>query len=234
MPVTDRPALVKSMLERFRRDRLPAGAKLPGERELAATLGASRSSVREVLGVLEVLRIVERRPQPGIYLRELDSESSIEVLVLQEELALSPTDLDFEQAQEARIIQEMEAIRLAAQRRTATDLVRLRDVLARSRAHFANGENLARDDEEFHLAFIAAARNSILLRMSRALYLMSRSVRRGYFDVPGHAEISLQQHERILACLELGDAEAAVMAIKEHYAQSSARWRSLTWPPHGR
>jgi len=226
MPVTDRPALVRALLERLRRADLAPGARLPGERELAASLGVSRSSVREVLGVLEVLRIVERRPQSGIYLRAVDSESSIETLVLQEELALPPGDLDFEQAQEARRIHETGAARLAARRRSPADLEHLEAILARSREHLESGANLAPDDEAFHLALVAAAHNGILLRMTRALYLMSRRVRRGYFDLPGHAAISLREHRHLVDCLRRRDEDGAAAAIETHYRQSSARWRA--------
>ena len=53
--------LVKALLRRIEGSR----GKLPGERELALALGASRPSLREALGVLEALRLIERRPQLG-------------------------------------------------------------------------------------------------------------------------------------------------------------------------
>ena len=63
MATSDRQMLVKALLRRIEGSR----GKLPGERELALAVGASRPSLREALGVLEALRLIERRPQSGIY-----------------------------------------------------------------------------------------------------------------------------------------------------------------------
>src|SRR5215472_7122246 len=80
MATSDRQMLVKALLRRIEGSR----GKLPGERELALALGASRPSLREALGVLEALRLIERRPQSGIYVSRAAADASIEALVLRE------------------------------------------------------------------------------------------------------------------------------------------------------
>ena len=56
------PRAWQIVLERIESDlldgRLAPGDRLPGERELAATLGVGRSSVREALRVLEVMGLI--------------------------------------------------------------------------------------------------------------------------------------------------------------------------------
>jgi DNA-binding FadR family transcriptional regulator len=81
--------------------------------------------VREALGVLEALRVIERRPQSGIYVRSATAEPSVEALVLRESLNVRASTVDYEQAQEARVIHEVEAARLAARRRSPGDLADL-------------------------------------------------------------------------------------------------------------
>ena len=76
--------------------------RLPGERELAQSFGASRSSVREALGVLEALRVIERRPQSGIYVRPAISEPSVEALSCRKRWMSGRSTAAYEQAQEAR------------------------------------------------------------------------------------------------------------------------------------
>lgn len=223
----DRQALVKALLARVHEARCAPEARLPGERELAHAFGASRASVREVLGVLEALRLIERRPQSGIYLRPTDSDVSIEALVLQEALDVRPTTQAYEQAQEARIIHEVEAVRLAAKRRTRADLVAMRTIIDASRYNHGKGRNLSDDDEAFHLALIAAAKNDILLRMTKSLYMMTYSVRRRYFETPGHAALSIAEHERLVQSVELRDGDLAISLMRKHYAGSSARWRKI-------
>lgn len=226
MATGDRQALVKALLQEVEAVRHTT-AKLPGERELASVFGASRTSVREVLGVLEALRVIERRPQSGIYVRAPAGEASIEALVLQEAHDLRATAASYEQAQEARVLHEVEAIRLAVRRRTRADLAAMRRIIDASRESVARGINLAADDEAFHLALIAAAKNDILLRLTRSLYLMTRAVRHAYFEAPGHAAPSIAEHELLLESVTARDERRAVQLMRRHYAGSSARWRKV-------
>jgi GntR family transcriptional regulator, transcriptional repressor for pyruvate dehydrogenase complex len=221
----DRQALLKALLERIDEARAAPETRLPGERELANAFGASRTAVREVLGVLEAMRVIERRPQSGIYVRPAPADASIEALVLREDLDLRPNTASYEQAQEARVIHEVEAVRLAAKRRTKADLAAMKDIIDRSRCGLEEGRNLADDDEAFHLALIEAARNDILLRMAKSLYLMTRSVRRAYFQAQGHAGVSIEEHVKLLQSVEQRDADLAATLMRKHYASSSARWR---------
>jgi DNA-binding FadR family transcriptional regulator len=222
----DRQALVKALLGKIEEACGVPGTRLPGERELASSFGASRASVREVLGVLEALRVIERRPQSGIYLRPGGgADASLEALVLREALDVRSPLAAYEQAQEARVIHEVEAVRLAAKRRTAADLDAMRAAIDRSHASERIGHNLAEDDEVFHLALIAAARNPILSRIAKSLYLITRSVRRAYFELPGTALTSIQEHERILDSVVRCDGVEAVKLLRKHYAGSSERWK---------
>jgi DNA-binding FadR family transcriptional regulator len=228
----DRQTLVKALLRKIDRARRTPDVRLPGERELATSFGASRTAVREVLGVLEALRVIERRPQSGSYVRPVASEASIEAMVLEENLDLRAASAAYEQAQEARAIYEVEAARLAARRRTRSDLDAMAAIIDTSGRHLADGRNLADDDEAFHLALIAAAKNEVLLRMAKSLYLMTRSVRFAYFQAQGHASISIKEHEQILESIERGDAEASARLMRKHYAASTARWRKICRARH--
>ncbi|MGO1412551.1 MAG: FadR/GntR family transcriptional regulator, partial [Microbacterium sp.] len=60
--MAETPKAWRSVLDRVEADlfsgRLGPGDRLPGERELASTMGVGRSSVREALRVLEVMGVV--------------------------------------------------------------------------------------------------------------------------------------------------------------------------------
>ncbi|MGI8651131.1 MAG: FadR/GntR family transcriptional regulator, partial [Rubrobacter sp.] len=53
--------IAEQILERVQSGVLPAGSKLPAERDLALQMGVSRPSVREALIALELLGVVEIR-----------------------------------------------------------------------------------------------------------------------------------------------------------------------------
>ena len=225
MATQDRQSLIKALLRRIEEGRSTPDVRLPGERELASALGASRTAVREVLGVLEAMRVIERRPKSGIYVRPSGAGASIEALVLQEDLDLRAQTASYEQAQEARVIYEVEAARLAAQRCTQSDLDTLRAIILDSRRGLREGRNLADDDEAFHLALIAAAGNNILLSVAKSLYLMTRSVRHAYFRAQAHAALSIKEHERLVDSIQRRDAEGSAALMRQHYASASTRWR---------
>jgi DNA-binding FadR family transcriptional regulator len=153
--------------------------------------------------------------------------ASVETLVLQEDLDLQTNADAYEQAQEARVIHEVEAARLAARRRTQADLDALGAIILESRRELEGGRNLADTDEAFHLALIAAAKNDILLRMAKSLYLMTRSVRHIYFPNRAHALVSIAEHEQLLECVRRRAPDRSAALMRRHYAGSSARWRKV-------
>ena len=230
MVTGDRQSLIRALLKRIDQQRSTPNERLPGERELASSLSASRTAVREVLGVLETLRVIERRPQSGIYVRPANADVSIETLVLQEGLDLEASADSYEQAQEARVIHEVEAARLAARRRTRADLDAMGTIILETRRQLEEGRNLADADEAFHLALIAAAKNDILLRMAKSLYLMTRSVRYLYFRARAHAVASIGEHEQLLESVRRRAPERSAELMRQHYAGSSARWRKVRLP----
>ena len=55
----------RKLSEMLRRSAFPPGSRLPGERELSARLGVSRSTLRKTLDQLEDRGVLERSPQRG-------------------------------------------------------------------------------------------------------------------------------------------------------------------------
>ncbi len=78
-PTTAIDAMFESILADIVRGTYPPGARLPAERELARSLGASRPTLREALRKLTEWRLVEPRRGSGIVVRNR-RDWSIEVL----------------------------------------------------------------------------------------------------------------------------------------------------------
>jgi DNA-binding FadR family transcriptional regulator len=74
---------VKRTLEFIRHHRLQKGDRLPSGRELPDRFGVTRSAVRGALAVLDALRLTERRPKSGIFLRNALEDSGLDSLVVQ-------------------------------------------------------------------------------------------------------------------------------------------------------
>src|SRR5438067_5760864 len=103
--------MVKGMILR---GELQAGQKLPPERELAAQLGVSRSSLREAIRALIALNILESRHGNGTFVTSLDPELLAEPIDFVLKVNESALDALFE----ARKVVEAGVAALAAERAT--------------------------------------------------------------------------------------------------------------------
>jgi len=91
-PRTRYQALAESLLEDIRRGRLPVGARVPGELELAGRFGVSRHTVREALRRLESLGLIGRRPGRGtLVLNGRPQASYVQAVTQPEDLLQYPT-----------------------------------------------------------------------------------------------------------------------------------------------
>uniref|UniRef100_E6VCX6 GntR domain protein n=1 Tax=Rhodopseudomonas palustris (strain DX-1) TaxID=652103 RepID=E6VCX6_RHOPX len=218
---------VRRTLEFVQHHRLAKGDRLPSERELSERFGVARSSVREALAVLDAMRITERRPKSGIYLRNAVEDGGLDALVLQADLGLTFDPQVTRDVTEARIICEEQALRLACQRRTDGDLAKLHQTLQTYAAMIEAGGDLAEADVGFHLALVAASQNRILVRTLTPLMLMSRRWRERYFESDAIRRRSLDDHRAFVAAIEARDEAAAAAQVRRHVETAAADVRAL-------
>jgi DNA-binding FadR family transcriptional regulator len=223
----ERASLIGRLLSFIAHRRLEPGDRLPSERELGERFGVGRGMVREALAVLETLRMVERRPHSGIYLRSVEKQGSIEAIVLRAELGIPLTEAEVREVVELRRILEMQAMRLAAERRHADHIRQLDAILAEGDEVIAAGENLAQNDAAFHLAMVEATGNHVFLRTVNAFYLMSRNRRRHYFADGTRAPLSHSQHRAMRDAVEAGDPDRAEAAMGGHLRGVESYWMEL-------
>lgn len=228
-PPDERSGLLGRLLTFIAYHRLQPGDRLPAERDLAERFGVGRGAVREALVVLETLRMVERRPNSGIYLRAVDKQGSIEAIVLQAELGIPLTGAEVREVVELRRILEMQAMRLAAERRHEDDIARLDAILAEGEAAVTEGDGarLADYDAAFHLAMVEATGNHVFLRVVHAFYLMSRNRRRAYFADGQRAPLSHAQHVAMRDAVAAGDPDRAEAAMGGHLRGVESYWLEL-------
>ncbi|RED34533.1 GntR family transcriptional regulator [Rhodopseudomonas thermotolerans] len=218
---------VRKTLEFVQHHRLARGDRLPSERELSERFGVARSSVREALAVLDAMRITERRPKSGIYLRNAVEDGGLDALVLQADLGLTFDPQITRDVTEARIICEEQALRLACQRRTDADLSKLHQTLQAYAATIQAGGDMAEADVDFHLALVAASQNRILVRTLTPLMLMSRRWRQRYFESEAIRRRSLDDHHAFVAAVEARDEAAAAALVRCHVETAAADVRAL-------
>ena len=177
------------------------GERLPTEPELSAELGISRNTVREAMRVLAFSGLIEIRQGDGSYLRSMTDP-------LGTMRALSHCTL--EQAQETRQILEVEAIGLAAIRRTEDDLKKLREALKVSAAlYHGDLEAYISADLIFHKHLVDAAHNPALSELYLYFSTIVGAQLRQTLNISPRRQAVFDLHVALLESVENQDPERA-------------------------
>ncbi len=203
---------VARQIERLILKKLQPGDKLPSERDLAESLGVSRSSIRDAIRSLELMGMVEPRQGAGTIVLQISSDSLVNPLAnarkRKEELVGEL--LDFRKMLEPSLASR------AATRVSAEELAEMEDILKRQGEKLRNGESTIAEDTEFHYAIALASGNSVVRKVLDTLMDLLRDSRERSLQVDGRPQKSLAGHRKILAALNRHDADAAKLAMRHH------------------
>jgi GntR family transcriptional repressor for pyruvate dehydrogenase complex len=191
---------------------LKAGDRLPPERELAATMGVSRSSLREALRALAMLGVAEMRHGDGTYLTNLQPDS----LMRSVGLVLAMTESGLEELFEARKLVEPGLAKLAAQRITELESVELHRCAEASANALDDAEVFMWADIELHARIARAASNAVLERLLESIAGMAIASRRRTGRLAPVREQSAHDHREIVTAIAAHDSDAAYAAMLHH------------------
>lgn len=204
--------VINEIIRRMQKKELQIGDRLPSERELAAELKVSRSSVREALSAMNMLGMIHIHPKGRTTLQPFNLGEFINAL---SSLLLMDPKID-DQINEYRLCIEMEAARLAALRSDGKALRGITEKMKKTTVK-KQAEKL---DLKFHLALCSSSGNQLLYQSSTAIMtLMEHSVARNRQLLekryPTLEELQ-QEHEAICLAIENNQPEHAASLIKEH------------------
>jgi GntR family transcriptional repressor for pyruvate dehydrogenase complex len=204
MAVTDEAILrIKEMILA---GELSPGDRLPPEKELSERLGLSRSSLREAVKALEVIRVLDVRRGDGTYVTSLEPRLLLEAMSFVVDLHDDQSVLEIFAV---RRILEPAASALAAAKADDAALARLREAVAQV-DHAAGVEDLVAHDLEFHRGIADATGNTYLASLIDSLssHTVRARIWRGITQ-EGAVERTLQEHHAILDAIGEHDAELA-------------------------
>lgn len=184
---------------------LPVGTRLPSEYELARTFGVSRTVVREALGSLRGMGLVESHSGRGTFVTA--SRPNLQGGLLGGRFSAA-------ELHDVRTLLEIPTAALAARCRSEADLEHLQFVL--------QAQELCDDplewvklDIAFHVGLAKAAGNRVLeslvedlreLQMEQSLAL----------SVPGRLKAGTSEHKSILAAIDAQSEQQAARAMRKH------------------
>jgi GntR family transcriptional regulator, transcriptional repressor for pyruvate dehydrogenase complex len=191
---------------------LGPGDRLPPEKELSETLGLSRSSLREAVKALEVIRVLDVRRGDGTYVTSLDSQLLLEAMSFVVDLHRDDSILEI---LAVRRMLEPQAAALAARTITDDQLDALEQPFTELSG--ADLDALIAHDIAFHGAIATATGNEYLAGLLDSLSSRTQRARvwRGITE-GGSVERTVGEHRAILAALREHDAELAHALMLAH------------------
>jgi len=218
--------IVAELLPYIRYHRLKPGDRLPSERDLCSKFDASRNSVREALTALEIMRVVERRPNSGIFLLELSKDTSVDAMVMFQDAGVPLLREEVEDFLETRRILEIESFRLACERRTDADVQKIANILKECEDEIAKDNSLGELDATFHLALVEAAHNQVYVRLVNSFYLTSKNRRKVFFKSKEQCVRSHKDHLKLYEALANRDFTAGEIVLNGHLATVGQFWEN--------
>lgn len=197
---------------------LSVGDPMPTEADLCASLGVSRSSLREAVRTLSTLGIVEVRHGHGMYVGQMSLDALVETLVFRGTLQPG-TDLgalrEIVEIRQSLDLSMADQVTRALVNTSNSELdVLVNRMVERSRA----GSTFAEYDRDFHTALLARTGNSIMGPLVGAFWDVHDAVMpRLGVSLPSDLVQTAQAHEDMLRAAERGDAAGYRAAVKRHY-----------------
>jgi DNA-binding GntR family transcriptional regulator len=187
------------------RQQIRTGELEPGRRlrlnDLTRELGMSPTPIREALRLLQADGLVHYHPHQGIVVAEPSSEETEDVVRL-------------------RCLLEPLAVELAVPSLTPVQLRVLEDLHQKLLAAVdaRRGSEISASNASWHWAMYDACGSSHLRKFIRRLWDVYPW--RTMWALPGRAEESAREHERIMDEIAVGDAQVAARRLREHILSS--------------
>lgn len=213
--------LYGQILDQIVSGRLKEGDRLPPEKEICEMFGVSRPVVRDALLQLRADGLVQSRQGSGTYVQRRPVDRL-------KKFAKTSDLAGFLRCLEVRMPLEAAAARLAAERRTSSQLAKIEAAHERLKEDVSIGHITTENDAAFHAAIAAATGNDFFMEVLRPIHASIT----GFMDISlnltrtGSRERILQvlhEHTLILEAIQAQEPEAANVTMLFHIERSRRR-----------
>jgi GntR family transcriptional repressor for pyruvate dehydrogenase complex len=195
---------------------LEAGRRLPSERDFAAALGVSRTSVREAIRVMEALGLVDiNRGPAGAVLRSEPGNAFAKIL----RLHLALDHFSWASIVELREILEGWAFAEAARRADRRLLSELAQLITKMTEQGVDPPTFLELDVAFHAAVVSASGNELAVGILAGCGTL---VRKGMFEGitagawPETLQRLIEDHRRLHQLISQKEVDLASLFVREH------------------
>ena len=189
------------------------GDKLPTERELIEMFSVSRITIREAVGQLVGLGLLETIQGSGIYVRQYDP--NLFVAPMAQVAYLTPTRKeDILNILNVRLLETIVAGQ-AAQNSTEEGIAKLKAIQKKLRDHPTSLTVHAQADAEFHLQICQMTNNPFMVQVCKTIYEALRNAMPTISRIMG-SDYALRYHEKLIDTIRKHYVTEAKAAMEEH------------------
>lgn len=192
------------------------GDRLPSLRELGETLGVGQSTVREAVGSLKTIGLVVIKQGEGTFVSRYEPEELLSAF----EMTKTITKQDIIDLLEVRKIIETGVARLAATRRTESDIKKIEEALREMEEALENEHLGDQADWKFHYALSCATHNamleSVMQSISETMSKTLKASRERLYQSVDNPRRLYQEHFDIYKAVKSGNPKRAEEAMLYH------------------
>jgi GntR family transcriptional repressor for pyruvate dehydrogenase complex len=219
-PVTEAgipDSIIKQVKSLISTGKLQPWDRLPGERQLMKELQVSRSSLRQALQALESIGYVKTISGKGTYVQD-PSDNAVTLLHSIMLPWAEGNEKQLSELLEVRLVLEMEAAALAAERASKEDLELIHSALENIiNAHQSRQLNyMVTANIAFHRSIVQATGNSLMVTIIDSIGTAMRDLSSFALRITGGLPESVDEHRRIFEAITAGNSKAARAEIEKH------------------
>src|SRR5699024_35532 len=188
--------VMQQLIDLIMEETLSPGEKLPSEKKMMELFGVGRSTLREAIGALSALNLVEVKVPEGTFVTNNFGDFYTKHISLMSKISFN----NIVELIEARMFLETDLVELATEKATVEDHKRLENILYLMKNAKDNDDFLYLD-LEFHITIANIAGNSFLFEIMNILREITREWIHKVIQTHSPKEMVIQQHESIVKAI---------------------------------
>lgn len=209
------------LIDLIKEDGLCPGDKLPSERSLMERYGVGRPAIREALQNMASIGLVTLTQGERASVAAPSFSNLIQTVSLTTSGILRSSSESLDELKEARLLFELQMVRLAAERATDAQVARLEERLKAHGESLQDLNTFLHHDMLFHREIAAMTGNSIFPNLSEALIGWLAEFHLELVRLPGAEQLTLSEHASILEAIRSRDPDAAEAAMRAHLTRAN-------------
>lgn len=217
--------IARQLADQILEHELAPGDRLSNERAMMEEYEAGRTTVREALRLLETRGVItiRRGPGGGAIVRRPRAEDLGEALTL----LLQFEGASLQDVMDARVAIEPTIARFAAERITEEEVDMLQATVDEMRSKAGVHRVFQEQNWQFHSQVSRASRSVVLsVHVDSLKSILDGAIVGVRYDTKRHFAVA-DAHQRIVDALRSRDADASVVAMRQHLSEANQYWATM-------